>query len=137
MKRFLFIILVAFICSDCFAISALVKYIVDGDTFIADIILTEKIRVNNVSVRLNNVDTPEIHGHCDVEIERAQMAKERLAELLPVESVVVLENIKDDKYPGRVDANVFDVSGHDIGLFLIKEKLGRPYSGGKRQSWCN
>jgi len=117
--------------------SALVKYIIDGDTFVADILVTDKIQVKSVSVRLRNVDTPEIHGNCDYEIEHANIAKERLAELIPEESIVELENIKDDKYPNRIDANVFDANGKDVGLILVKEKLGRAYSGGKRLSWCD
>ena len=124
-------------CSDCFATSALVRYIIDGDTFVADILLNEKIKTKSVSIRLRNVDTPEIHGQCDWEIERANIAKQRLAELLPIDSVVEIKNIKDDKYPGRIDANVFDERGRDVGLILIKEKIGRSYSGGKRKSWCN
>ena len=137
MKRFLVLVFSCICCCDCFATSAVVKYIVDGDTFVADILLTDKIQVKSVSVRLRNVDTPEIHGKCNYEIERANIAKARLAELIPVESIVKIENITDDKYPGRIDANVFDVNGKDVGLILIKEKLGRAYSGGKRLSWCD
>lgn len=137
MKKILFYIFSLILCSDCFATSALVRYIIDGDTFVADILLNEKIKTKSVSVRLRNVDTPEIHGQCDWEIERANIAKQRLAELLPIDSVVEIKNIKDDKYPGRIDANVFDERGCDVGLILIKEKIGRSYSGGKRKSWCN
>ena len=137
MRKFVALIFSCFLCSDCFAIPALVKYIIDGDTFVADILVTEKIRVKSVSVRLRNVDTPEIHGQCDYEIERANVAKQRLSELIPVESIVEIENITDDKYPGRIDANVFDINGKDVGLILVKEKIGRSYSGGKRLSWCD
>lgn len=137
MKKFLVLIFSCICCCDCFATSAVVRYIVDGDTFIADILMNNAIRVNSVSVRLRNVDTPEIHGNCDYEIKRANIAKQRLAELIPVESTVEIDNVTDDKYPGRIDANVFDANGKDVGLILIKEKLGRPYSGGKRLSWCD
>ena len=137
MKKFLVLIFSCICCCDCFATSAVVRYIVDGDTFIADILMNNAIRVNSVSVRLRNLDTPEIHGNCDYEIKRANIAKQRLAELIPVESTVEIDNVTDDKYPGRIDANVFDANGKDVGLILIKEKLGRPYSGGKRLSWCD
>lgn len=137
MKKCLVLIFSCICCCDCFATSAVVRYIVDGDTFIADILMNNAIRVNSVSVRLRNVDTPEIHGNCDYEIKRANIAKQRLAELIPVESTVEIDNVTDDKYPGRIDANVFDANGKDVGLILIKEKLGRPYSGGKRLSWCD
>ena len=117
------------------AVPAVVKYIVDGDTFSAGVKLQDDTVVS-VRVRIRNVDTPELHGECVDEIVAANVAKNRLAELLPVDSVVELENIKDDKYLGRIDANVRDTRGRDIGQILIREKLGRAYSGGRRAGWC-
>lgn len=118
------------------ATPAVVQYIIDGDTFVADIVLPDKIEVISINVRLINVDTPEIHGQCASEIKRAEYAKQRLAELIPVGTTVELKNIKNDKYDGRIDANVYDGANRDIGQILIKEKIGRPYNGGRRQSWC-
>ncbi len=118
------------------AVPAVVDYIFDGDTFAAYVNLAPDISVS-VRVRLINVDTPEIHGQCASEITRALQARDRLAELIPVGTVVELENIKDDKYLGRIDANVFASDGRDVGIVLIREKLGRPYSGGRRMSWCD
>ena len=106
-------------------------------TFIGNIILADGIEVLSVSVRLRNVDTPEIHGECEDEIKKALYAKQRLGELVPEGSTIEIKNIKNDKYPGRIDADVFDSAGRDVGLVLVKEKVGRSYSGGKRQSWCN
>ena len=136
MKRSVFVFLSCLVCQSVFAVPVHVKYIIDGDTFIADVLLQDKTQVKSVSVRLRNVDTPEIHGQCDFEIERANAAKQRLAELIPVGSVIEITNIKNDKYQGRIDANVFDKKGRDVGSILVKEKYGRAYSGGKRESWC-
>lgn len=129
-----------FICLICVAsrahaVPAVVKYIVDGDTFSAGVKLEDETMVS-VRVRIRNVDTPELHGECVDEIVAANVAKNRLAEMLPVGTVVELGNIKDDKYLGRIDATVRDSRGHDVGRALIREKLGRAYSGGKRKSWC-
>lgn len=121
--------------SPAYAVPAVVKYIVDGDTFSAGVKLADDTMVS-VRVRIRNVDTPELHGECVDEIVAANVAKNRLAEMLPVDSVVELENVKDDKYLGRIDATVRDSHGRDVGRALIREKLGRPYSGGKRKSWC-
>lgn len=118
------------------ATPATVNYILDGDTFAAYVNLEDGIQIS-VRVRLMNVDTPEIHGECDSEIERAYRAKERLAELIPVGSVVDLSGIKDDKYLGRIDAYVRAADGRDVGTVLISEKLGRAYSGGRRVGWCD
>ena len=134
-KGILIAIVCAFITPSANAVPAVVKYVVDGDTFSAGVKLQDDTMVS-VRVRLRNVDTPELHGECVDEIVAANVAKNRLAELLPVDSVVELENIKDDKYLGRIDANVRDSRGRDIGRILIREGLGRSYSGGKRKTWC-
>ena len=134
-KGILIAIVCAFITPSANAVPAVVKYVVDGDTFSAGVKLQDDTMVS-VRVRLRNVDTPELHGECVDEIVAANVAKNRLAELLPVDSVVELENIKDDKYLGRIDANVRDSRGRDIGRVLIREGLGRAYSGGKRKTWC-
>ena len=137
MKKILTVFCACLFCVNAFATPAEVKRIVDGDTFIAKVLLADGIEVLSISVRLRNVDTPELHGECDYEIMRAEMAKQRLSELIPVGSVIEITNVKNDKYPGRIDANVFDEHNRDVGLILIREKLGRPYSGDKRQSWCD
>ena len=118
-----------------YAMPATVDYVVDGDTFAAVAHVNNGANVD-VRVRLRNVDTPEMHGECESEIRRANMARERLMKLVPRGTVVELKNIKDDKYLGRIDANVILPDGRDIGRVLINEKLGRPYSGGKRAGWC-
>lgn len=135
-RKFWFLFITVFLGQNSLATPVVVKYIVDGDTFIGDVLMDKDTKVNSVSIRLRNVDTPEIHGECADEIKRAEFARQRLAELIPVGSTVEINNIKDDKYPGRIDANVYDASNRDVGLVLVSEKVGREYHGGKRQSWC-
>ncbi len=137
MRKLLFLVGFCLCFDSCFATPVVVKYIIDGDTFVGDVLLADGIEVLSVSIRLINVDTPEIHGQCDYETRRALYAKQRLSELIPEGSTVEIKNIKNDKYPGRIDANVYDFANRDVGLVLIHEKVGRPYSGGKRKSWCN
>lgn len=132
---FVGLLLSLFAAHGSYAVPAVVKYIVDGDTFSAGVKLQDDTVVS-VRVRISNVDTPELHGECVDEIVAANVAKNRLAELLPVDSVVELENVKDDKYLGRIDALVKDTRGRDVGQILIREKLGRAYSGGRRAGWC-
>ena len=132
--------LLAVICAwgfvgNAYAMPATVDYVVDGDTLSAIAHVDAGTDVN-VRVRLINIDTPELHGECEGEIKRANMARDRLKNLVPRGTVVNLENIKDDKYIGRIDANVVLPDGRDVGRVLIREKLGRPSSGGKRAGWC-
>ena len=117
------------------AIPAVVDYVLDGDTFAAHVIVENNIRIS-ARVRLADVDTPEIHGQCDDEIKMALRARDRIADLLPGGSVVDLRNITDDKYLGRIDADVYLSDGRSLSKILLDENLGRPYDGGRRAPWC-
>ena len=117
------------------AVPARVDYIFDGDTFSAAVELESEVNIT-VRVRLINIDTPEMNGKCEVEKRMAVRARDVLSALIPKGTVVELSNIKDDKYLGRINANVFLPDGRDVGLILIDSGLGRPYKGGKRKSWC-
>lgn len=137
MRKFLICGIIGFMCQNCLATPVVVKHIIDGDTFVGDVLLADGVEIMSVSIRLRNVDTPEIHGECDAEIRRAEYAKQRLGELIPVGSTIEINNIKNDKYAGRIDANVYDSANRDVGMVLVNENVGREYSGGRRQSWCN
>lgn len=136
MRVWLVAVLLMFVCGVANAVPARVGYIVDGDTFAARVLLQDDIEIS-VRVRLRNVDTPELHGQCIDEIIMANIARDRLSQLIPVGSIVELKNVKDDKYLGRIDANVIMPDGRDAGDVLVAEKLGRPYSGGRRTGWCD
>lgn len=135
MRRIIIAFFGIFIAGVASAVPAMVDYIIDGDTFAARVSLDDDIKIT-VRVRIANVDTPELHGMCDYEIRMANIARDRLAQLIPIGSTVELTDIRDDKYLGRIDANVFDVAGNNVGKILIKEKLGRAYNGGRRTGWC-
>lgn len=135
MKKLLFFILCMFMSGVANAVPAVVDYVLDGDTVAAQVNLAPDVGVT-VRVRLRNVDTPELSGECDDEINMANRARDRVRTLLPRGTVVELENIKDDKYLGRIDANLFLPDGRDVGNILVRENLARPYNGGKRAGWC-
>ena len=118
-----------------FAVPAVVDYVLDGDTFAAAVNVAPDIAVT-VRVRLINVDTPELKGECPAEINLANQAKLRATDLLPKGTIVDLQNIKDDKYLGRIDANVILPDGRDLGDVLVSEELARRYDGGRRRTWC-
>ena len=50
--------------------------------------------------------------------------------------MVLLEDVREDKYPKRVDAYVITPDGRDLGEALLSAGLARAYDGGQRQSWC-
>lgn len=118
-----------------YAVPAVVDYVVDGDTFGATVLFDDDVSVP-VRVRILNIDTPEIHGKCKSEINKAHLAKDALSNILPQGTKVELDSIKDDKYLGRIDANVVLKDGRNVGDIMINRGLARPYNGGRRRGWC-
>lgn len=135
MKRLLVAVLIGCLSGTGYAVPAVVDYVVDGDTFSAHVSVAGDVRVP-IHVRLINVDTPELSGACAEEIKMARNARGRLEKLLPRGATVELDNVKDDKYLGRIDANVVLDDGRDVGNVLVQEGLARRYDGGRRRPWC-
>lgn len=97
----------------------------DGDTFRVGSFRGE-------SVRILNIDAPEIEGRCRYETNLAQDSKHRLAELLAGQRVQIHRQSKD-RY-GRTLA-VNSVNGRDLGDQLVGEGLARTWNG-RREPWC-
>jgi len=114
-------------------VAASVVKVIDGDTLDVSV----KVWIGQdtrTRVRIRGIDAPELHARCPAEKAGALAAKARLKEL--VGTTVTLTAIGQDKYAGRVDAKVTATDGSDVAAILIREKLVRPYGGGKRGSWC-
>ena len=107
----------------------------DGDTFYVNAHPWPGMTIYT-AVRLGGIDTPEgsWRAKCELERELAGKAKARLQEL--VSEWVVLTDIRNGKYAGRVLADVITPSGN-VADILIAEGHGRPYDGGKREGWCS
>ena len=84
------------------------------------------------SVRIFNIDAPEIEGQCAYESNLALQAKTRLADLLHGQRVEILRQ-GTDRY-GRTLAAI-RVEGHDVGDILVGEGLARTWAG-RREPWC-
>ena len=116
-------------------ISAWVLRVIDGDT----IAVRARIWVGQsveTRVRIAGVDTPELRGHCALEIELATAARDLVADALG-DQPAILRDVRHDKFGGRVLARVESNTGEDIATLLIAAGLGRPYDGGKRTPWCD
>ncbi len=100
----------------------------DGDT------CTFIINGEKENVRFAGVDTPEIRGKCNEEIRMAKQARDFVIGILK-NSQIRLENCFPGKY-GRQVCEVY-ANGEKISDALISAGLGRPYTGGTRESWCN
>lgn len=113
-------------------VAATVERVVDGDTVrvSAEIWVDQHV---SVSVRLRGVDAPEIfRPQCDAERAAARRAKEFVEALLSAD--VLLRDITQDKYGGRVVARIETATGEDIGAALLDEGLAVEM--GEADPWC-
>jgi len=115
-------------------VPALVIGAYDGDTIDVSAELWPSLTWGG-GVRVLGVDTPEIRGDCTRERDKALEARDFVRGLL-VGELVLLADVKHDKYGGRVDAVVLLEDGRDLADILVAEGLGRRYDGGTRGSWC-
>ncbi|MBI1202301.1 MAG: nuclease [Rhodopseudomonas sp.] len=108
--------------------------VIDGDTFEARVRIWPGMEMTT-RVRLRGIDAPELHARCDDERIKAEAARDGLAQLLD-EGSVGISNIGQDKYGGRVDADVSTMRTADVGAAMLERGLARRYRGGRRRSWC-
>ncbi len=112
--------------------------ITDGDTIKLDVSKESPlIKKLGLSVRIKGIDTPEKapRAKCDKENELGQQATKYTTDLVGNKELLLSE-VKNDKYGGRIVANV-KVGGVDIAQELLKRGLARVYNGEKKKSWCD
>lgn len=120
--------------------------IYDGDTIKTEITLPPPL--NEVSIRLLGVDTPEkpaasyattgklSRAKCVKEADLALLAKKKVELLAEGTTTMKVTNFKWDKYGGRIDGNI-EINGTDVATMLIDEGLAVPYDGGRKtKDWC-
>lgn len=138
--RHLLSIVLLLITTNCFAAERYhfkISKVVDGDTLEIDsssFCLPQSLRL---SVRVSNVDTPEkgYRAKCDQEKELAKQASEYTKKLVKNAKTISFEEVKWDKYGGRILARVF-IDDQPLDQLLIEKGLAREYHGGKKESWC-
>ncbi len=117
------------------SILAEVQNVIDGDTLKVNAEIWPDLKhVGNVRVR--GVETPELRGQCEQEKALAIAARDFVRELL-FDRTVMLSEIENDKYGGRVIARVHLAAGDDLAEVIIEAGYGRPYEGGAREGWCD
>ena len=111
--------------------------IYDGDTFRVNLDGDmPRIFGENISIRVANVDTPEIRTKCVKEKILARKAKQFTVQKLREAKVIVLKSVKRGKY-FRIVADVF-LDGVSLSNQLLDNKLAVTYSSGsKKHDWCN
>jgi endonuclease YncB( thermonuclease family) len=108
--------------------------VIDCDTFEERVRIWPGMEVTT-RVRLRGIDAPEMHARCEDERVKAIAARDALVRILN-EGTVGISRIGQDKYGGRVDADVSTLRTPDVSAALFERGLARRYSGSRRESWC-
>jgi micrococcal nuclease len=98
--------------------------VIDGDTF----------RHEGATIRIADIDTPEVDGRCARETELAARATERLAVLLAAGPFKLEPIDRDEDRYGR-KLRIVTRGGRSIGDQLVAEGLARTWIG-RREPWC-
>ena len=116
-----------------FKVSKIIS-VYDGDTFRVNIDGIHPLIGDNIGIRVNNVDTPEIKGKCPSEKKLAIKARDFVASRLKSAKEVLLVNPKRGKY-FRIVADVM-IDGQMLDKMLFEKGLAYQYDGGRKKSWC-
>jgi endonuclease YncB( thermonuclease family) len=108
--------------------------VIDGDTFVARVDVWPGMQITT-RVRLRGIDAAEMRARCDDERVKALAARAALTRILG-EGAVGISRIGQDKYGGRVDADVSTADTPDVSAAMLNGGFARPYDGGRRQGWC-
>ena len=105
----------------------------DGDTFKVDIEGYPAIIGDDISIRINGIDTPEIRGTSEEIKAKAYQARDYLEDRLKGASQIELRNPQRGKY-FRIIADVY-LDGVNVAEELISLGYAKPYDGGTRPEW--
>ena len=108
--------------------------VIDGDTFEARVRIWPGMDVTT-KIRLRGIDAPELRASCEDERVKAIAAREALLRILN-EGSVGISGVAQDKYGGRVDADVSTARTPDVAAAMLDGGLARSYFGGRRAGWC-
>ncbi|HET7715051.1 MAG TPA: thermonuclease family protein [Bauldia sp.] len=108
--------------------------VVDGDTLALRARVWIGLEVT-VNARIRGIDAPERNGKCAREKALAETARLRLAAAAG-DGKVRLTRIENDKYAGRVIADIVTDAGTDLAEAMLASGLVRAYDGGTRDPWC-
>jgi len=110
----------------------------DGDTItIATKLPHDDSQYYRFSVRLKDIDCPEIRTKDKDEKECATIARDFLRDTI-MDKMVILKDVELEKY-GRILAYVY-FEGTNLSMLLCEKRLAVKYDGGTKQSpenWLN
>lgn len=114
------------------AIVSEVISIYDGDTFRVNIKSYPDIAGESMSLKVNDIDTPEMRGKCQKGKDLAHEAKQFTISKLRAAKKIELRNIQSGKY-FRIVADMY-VDNENLTELLIHNNIGVKYDGGNKIS---
>ena len=115
------------------AVLAILDHVYDGDTIYCNVKEWPPILGKNIGVRLNGIDTPEMHDKRPHIKFLANEAKAELLKNLGTSKFVELRNIQRGKY-FRIIADVY-VGGMNMSDVLLDAHLAKEYDGDTKTQW--
>ena len=113
--------------------------IIDGDTFEARIGIWPNVEAV-VSVRIRGFDAPELfRPNCEEERLQAALAKSTLEDLLPSGQEILLVNVEEGSFSGRIVSTVervAETNAVDLGILLERRGFVRWEPGDPEIAWC-
>ena len=112
--------------------------VVDGDTVAVDASIDLPPELARLNVRLRGVDTPEKGGRakCPSERRAGQAATAFTDAAIAKARRILVRDPEWGKWGGRVVADLI-LDGRSLSEELIAAGHGRPFSEGRRGSWCH
>ncbi len=105
----------------------------DGDTFRCDLADYSALVGENIGIRVNGIDTPEMRDKRPEVKALAIEARDYVRRLFAEAQTIELRNLKRGKY-FRIVADVY-VDGTSLAEQLIEMGYAHPYDGGTKQKW--
>lgn len=119
---------------------ATVDHVRDGDTISVHVPAWENTPFADIGVRVYGIDTPEHTkppAKCMTEVSRGLQAMLYARTMIRQGDQLTITYHGQDKYGGRIDADVRLPDGRDWGQAMVAAGYARPYDGGAKASWCH
>jgi endonuclease YncB( thermonuclease family) len=106
--------------------------VIDGDTIHVDVNVSgcPDVLCKELPVRLDGIDTAEIHSKNVVEKKYAVMAREEMINFLARGEFYIYKCTRDKFF--RVDCSIMDANGNDYAEYILSKKLAIRYEGDKK-----
>lgn len=103
--------------------------VIDGDTVKADVDLGFNVWLHDQSIRLADIDTPELKSQDRLHSEAARLAQKRVMELIGDRPInLITKSRRRDKF-GRILASIVNHDDINVNQTLLHERLAVEYSG--------